>query len=264
MTRVLAELTASQLDGLAAAVERSASIGPHGAPDAHFTLSERVRQELASLIAAEGAEATALVLRVVAKERRAAELSADRRIELVWTGPEPSRAGTRDTAVVARELFAQAKHNVLVSGYSVYNARDLLEPLAERMRQVPLLRIKMFLNVHRREGDLRSDDIVVRDFARRFFEYDWPVDCGVEAYYDPRSLATDPQKRAVLHAKCILVDDRRAFITSANLTDAAHHRNIELGVLLEDVSLTRALRVQFEGLVAMGSLLSLVQQESCS
>jgi phosphatidylserine/phosphatidylglycerophosphate/cardiolipin synthase-like enzyme len=45
---------------------------------------------------------------------------------------------------------------------------------------------------------------------------------------------------------------RRAFVTSANLTEAAQGRNIEAGVLLDDAVFARALRTQFESLIDRG------------
>ena len=52
-------------------------------------------------------------------------------------------------------------------------------------------------------------------------------------FYDPRSL--DPSGPiGVLHAKAVVVDDEAVFITSANFTEAALDRNIELGVLIRD------------------------------
>jgi len=38
----------------------------------------------------------------------------------------------------------------------------------------------------------------------------------------------------VLHAKAVVVDNEALFITSANLTEAASERNIEIGILLRD------------------------------
>ena len=51
-------------------------------------------------------------------------------------------------------------------------------------------------------------------------------------FFDPRSL--DPEVRASLHAKAVVVDERRTFVTSANFTDAALDRNIELGLVVDE------------------------------
>jgi phosphatidylserine/phosphatidylglycerophosphate/cardiolipin synthase-like enzyme len=47
-----------------------------------------------------------------------------------------------------------------------------------------------------------------------------------------------------------VVDKARTFITSANFTEAAHQRNIELGAVINDVPWARAVVRQFDDLVA--------------
>jgi phosphatidylserine/phosphatidylglycerophosphate/cardiolipin synthase-like enzyme len=73
-------------------------------------------------------------------------------------------------------------------------------------------------------------------------------------FHDPRSLAIHNKKRASLHAKCIVIDDERALITSANFTEAAHERNIEAGTVITDTNLAKALKRQFETLMDHGAL----------
>jgi phosphatidylserine/phosphatidylglycerophosphate/cardiolipin synthase-like enzyme len=69
-----------------------------------------------------------------------------------------------------------------------------------------------------------------------------------------RALSAEPGPRASLHAKCIVVDRRWSFITSANFTEAAQERNIEAGVLIEDSNLSAAVENQLDGLVTSGSV----------
>lgn len=75
-----------------------------------------------------------------------------------------------------------------------------------------------------------------------------------EVFYDPRSLSKAKVPRACLHAKCVVVDDERLLVTSANFTEAAHQRNIEAGVLLQDTVAAKAMRSQFEMLVECKAL----------
>ena len=67
-------------------------------------------------------------------------------------------------------------------------------------------------------------------------------------YYDPRSLELDGPT-GVLHAKAVVVDDEAVFITSANLTEAALDRNIEMGLVVRDRSLALNVSKQFRGLI---------------
>lgn len=76
----------------------------------------------------------------------------------------------------------------------------------------------------------------------------------LEMYYDPRALSTQPGPRASLHAKCIVVDRRWSFITSANFTEAAQDRNIEAGVLVDDPHFAAAVEAQLDNLISAGAV----------
>ncbi len=73
-------------------------------------------------------------------------------------------------------------------------------------------------------------------------------------YYDPRSLELAAGKRASLHAKCVVVDRQVAFVSSANFTEAAQERNIEVGVLLRVPALAEQLSRHFQALMEAGVL----------
>jgi phosphatidylserine/phosphatidylglycerophosphate/cardiolipin synthase-like enzyme len=107
------------------------------------------------------------------------------------------------------------------------------------------------------QRDARSNEELTREFAERFRQNEWPGERLPLVYFDPRSLQGGTGPRACLHAKCIVVDDERAFVTSANFTEAAQERNLEAGVLVELTVLARALRTQFESLVSSRSLVRL-------
>ena len=79
-----------------------------------------------------------------------------------------------------------------------------------------------------------------------------------ELYYDPRSLDLEAVKRSSLHAKCIVVDRRVALVTSANFTEAAQERNIEVGVLIRSRAFAEQLAEHFEVLAAQGALLPIL------
>ena len=53
----------------------------------------------------------------------------------------------------------------------------------------------------------------------------------------------------VLHAKAVVADDEVVFVTSANLTEAALDRNIEVGLLVRDHALAATLLSNFQGLI---------------
>ena len=196
------------------------------------------------------------MLRLLAEERAAAQAIADR-VELVWSGTEVSGAASRDTAVVVQELFREARESVLIASYTLdtgSKAEALFGLLATRMDAEPDLNVRFFVNVHRKYRDETAGSVLLREFADRFRHDVWPGERLPEVFHDPRSLATEGKTRASLHAKCIVIDEDRALITSANFTEAAHERNIEAGTVITDTILARALKAQFETLVGRGAL----------
>jgi phosphatidylserine/phosphatidylglycerophosphate/cardiolipin synthase-like enzyme len=63
------------------------------------------------------------------------------------------------------------------------------------------------------------------------------------------------EKRACLHARYIVVDGVKVFISSANFTEAAQLRNIEVGVLIESAATANQVSTFFTGLVNAGGVL---------
>ena len=163
-------------------------------------------------------------------------------LDLVTTGPEVAGVASRDTGVVVRELFANAEKSVLVTGYAVYQGQRVFQALADRMLEVPDLQVRLFLDIQRSHGDTTAPTELVRRFAERFRKSQWPQGRPLpEVYFDPRSVDLAGGLRACLHAKVVVVDDRQVFVSSANFTEAAQLRNIEVGVVIQSESVARQL-----------------------
>ena len=153
--------------------------------------------------------------------------------DLVWSGPEVPGLYARDTRRVYEELLGSAERSAWVSTYAFFDGPKAFEVLARRMEARPTLHVKLLLNIQRKRGDSTASDQLVRKFADRFWKLDWPGSSRPSVFYDPRALDHD-SPGGVLHAKAVVADDEAVFITSANLTEAALDRNIELGVLIRD------------------------------
>ena len=89
-------------------------------------------------------------------------------LDLVTTGPDVPGVVNRDTSVVVRELFANAKHSVLVAGYAVYQGHKVFQALADRMLEIPTLSVRLFLDIQRPHGDTTISPELIRRFAARF------------------------------------------------------------------------------------------------
>jgi len=171
--------------------------------------------------------------------------------ELVWTGPEEPGGTARDTAVVLRALFEGARESVILAGYSFDHAAAVLAPLHASMRDFEV-QACFFVNVP--QVDRALDDEV--DYLGRqlggFMDTNWPFDEPFpKLYYDKRALQPGPPYCS-LHAKCVVVDGARAFVSSANFTQRGQERNIEVGVLIEEPSFASYLAGQWLGLIEAG------------
>ena len=177
----------------------------------------------------------------------------DDAIQLVMSGPQLAGSERRDTGVVVSDLFRNAQENVLIAGYAIYQGRRLFSELAKRMDELPQLEVRMFLDISRKPGDTSRSDEIVRRFADRFRSEEWPHSSRApQVFYDLRGLDQDRTERASMHAKCVVVDGRRVFVSSANFTEAAQERNVEIGVLFESVAAAARINRFFAGLADSG------------
>jgi phosphatidylserine/phosphatidylglycerophosphate/cardiolipin synthase-like enzyme len=158
--------------------------------------------------------------------------------------------------VVVSDLFRQAEETILIAGYAVYQGQKVFHALAQRMVERPTLRARMFLDIQRKPGDTSSSAELVRRFAHRFQSDEWPTGSPTpEVFYDPRALSIDRVKRAALHAKCVVADGQEVFVSSANFTEAAQERNIEIGLLLHSTAIAERLTHFLDALCATGQFL---------
>jgi phosphatidylserine/phosphatidylglycerophosphate/cardiolipin synthase-like enzyme len=177
--------------------------------------------------------------------------------DLVVSGPEVPGIPTADTHAVVQSLFQEAESEIILAGYAFHNGRVLFERLAEHAKMRPGLKLIFHVDVPRRPNDTSSADAIVMRYAQDFRERHWPWTPFPEVYYDPRALESDSKVRASLHAKIVAVDRRKIFITSANFTEAAQQRNIEMGLLCAVPYLAERVCSYFEGLRNSGHLLRL-------
>jgi phosphatidylserine/phosphatidylglycerophosphate/cardiolipin synthase-like enzyme len=168
--------------------------------------------------------------------------------DLVWSGPEVPGLHARDTRRVYEELLGGAERSIWASTYAFFDGPRAFEVLARRMESRPALRVTLLLNIQRHRSDTTASEQLVRRFAAHFWKTDWPGSSRPSVFYDPRAL--DPEgPGGVLHAKAVVADDEAVFVTSANLTQAALDRNIELGVLIRDRALALTVGGYFRGLI---------------
>lgn len=170
--------------------------------------------------------------------------------ELVWTGPEGPSGAARDTAIVLRELFEGARESVILGGYNFKYAREVLRPLYESML-AHRLDARFIVHVPQIEHGVVPEEHL-EEHLGGFLTDNWPFgDPRPRIYYDKRAIVPGPPYSS-MHAKCVVVDGAKAFVSSANFTQRAQERNIEVGVLVEDASFAGYLAGQWIGLFQAG------------
>ncbi|MFF2371639.1 DISARM system phospholipase D-like protein DrmC [Agromyces sp. NPDC058110] len=183
---------------------------------------------LAECFASLGASLLAGVLRgfAAAAEANATDLRP------VWSGPTFPGDGDHTTAALAH-LIDEATEDVFASTYSasptsLYLAA-LWKAVARGVKTTVLLDPKL-------NGGKTAAWVQEKLTGARFLGFRPGPDGGVQ------------------HAKVVIVDSRVAFITSANLSEAAHEKNLETGVVIRDPEFASTLRQRFAALYAEGHL----------
>lgn len=257
--KLIRSLPPSTLESMAQAL-KTGRLRP---PYTEFTVAEWVPQDARESLAAEFLSlqtlgftpaTLAVTLEAVGEEAAARQRALDQ-IQMVWTSPDEEGPHVRDTSVVVRQLLSEARQSLWISTYSIFNGRDIFQPLADAWSIRPELDVVLILNVPPDGADGVYGGAAVHKYAKAFWKYHWPWARRPEVFYDPRGPEEAEGVPACQHAKCILVDEATAFITSANFTESAHERNIELGVLFRDnPRVAESIRSKFDSLIQNGFL----------
>lgn len=165
--------------------------------------------------------------------------------EIIWTGPVNNRFPVRRIDQVLYDLIAKAKHRIVLVTFAAHRVRRLCDNLTAAVDRG----VKLTLIVeckHDSKGQLSFDAIEAFRHvpATRTSLYYWPL------AKRERNQAGRPGK---LHMKCAIIDDV-AVIGSANLTDDAFNRNMELGMLVRDRPTVTTLLQHFDELIHGGTL----------
>ncbi len=252
-------------DSLVAAIGTAASSLPDGTLDRLIDLlrgganDSQIRaavptpnyEEIASeLLAARAAQdpapdnaALALAL-ATAREREQA--ARQQRVSIVWTGPETDAVPVRRTDQALLELIARANRNLIVVSFAVYKVREVAGALiaaAQRGCDVAVV-----LESEAQSGGKVAFEMAAAlgsDVAAHAKLYSWPYELRPE---------TGAGKRASLHAKCAVADGNRLLVSSANLTEYAFTKNMELGLLVEGGDVPRRVEAHLCALISAGVL----------
>lgn len=243
----LSRVPAPMLEILLAAVEQGRLECPFTAGDLGELGLRGAAADVGAVLAGVDRAGVLAALRVALAER---EHRPPPRLDLVWTGPETKASVARSTALSVERLFEEAERTVLVGGYT-FDTPEILAPLHQVMKERGVS-VSLFIDIAGEAATADGADAFATAQIDRFFRDVWTFGLPKpDVYYDPRTAAPGPPW-ASLHAKCVVVDDAKSLITSANFTDRGQTRNIEAGVLIEDVAFSEQLAGHWRQLVSEG------------
>jgi cardiolipin synthase A/B len=170
--------------------------------------------------------------------------------EIIWTGPANSRFPVRRVDQVLYDLISSAKRRIVLVTFAAHRVRHLCAHLTQAVERGVDLKL-IVESEGESEGQLTLDAIAAfRDVPpTRTRLYYWPLTKR------ERNAAGRPGK---LHVKCAVIDDV-ALVGSANLTDDAFNRNMELGMMVREPSTVAAIAGHFDELIRQGVLVEVSQ-----
>jgi cardiolipin synthase A/B len=166
-------------------------------------------------------------------------------VEIVWSGPETEFLSYRRTDQVLYDLINAAKKEILIVTFAASRIKLLNNALLNALNRGVTVRLVLEFE-EESDGQLSRSaiDAFSSEIVDKAAVYYWPKE-GREL-----NQAGRPGK---LHAKCAVVDNN-ALIFSANLTDDAFNRNMELGALFRGGNTPGKILTHFDFLFKSGIL----------
>lgn len=161
--------------------------------------------------------------------------------DIIWTGPPNKRFAVRRIDQVLYDLISKAEKRVMLVTFAAHRISHLCSHLTAAVNRGVDLKL-IIENEEDSQGQLSFDaaDAFKNVPSTGTRIYCWPLDRR------QRNQAGRPGK---LHVKCAVIDDV-ALIGSANLTDDAFNRNMELGILIRQKETSQAIVEHFQELVS--------------
>lgn len=176
---------------------------------------------------------------------------------LVVTGPNVNGAEILKTGSRFLEIVQHAKRELILATFALYQGDQILSPVHDAMKRNPDLQVILVLNIPRKYGDTTLSEEIIASFKQEFFTKHWRWPERPKIYFSPASLHIAANERSSMHGKFLIADEERCFITSANFTEAAQTKNIEVGVELSGSSEPAKLSNYFKNLIKEGKLIEI-------
>lgn len=153
-------------------------------------------------------------------------------LRAVWSGPTFAGDGDHTTAAIAH-LIDEATEDVFASTYSASSNSAYVHSLWRAVARG--VKTTILVDATLNDGKTAA----------------WMQ----QKLHGARFLGFKPGPLGgVQHSKVVVVDSSTAFITSANLSEAAHEKNLEAGVIVRDPDFASSVRQRYSTLLSEGHL----------
>ena len=248
LVAVIGRLVASLPDGALNRLERLLEEGASRGAVLEAVPNDAYRDQarrLVTLMDGAGADGPTVALAIAAARERE-RMARGERISIVWTGPETPAIAMRRTDQALLELIAVTRKRLIVVSFAVYKVpavADALVACAERGCDIAVV-----LESEAESGGrvtYEMSQALGSEAAQHATLYTWPLELRPDV---------GAGRRASLHAKCAVGDEERLLVSSANLTEYAFTKNIELGLLVEGGEVPGRVQAHLEALITSGIL----------
>ncbi len=156
--------------------------------------------------------------------------------EFVWTGPTTEFVATRRTEQVMLDLIQNAVNDLFLVSFVAYDVKPVIDRLRNAIHRG--VRVYALLEAAEEDGGAVDHDSVamLREKVPGISLYGW------------NNKGTEFAGGRV-HAKIAIADGKIAFLTSANLTGFAMHKNMEAGFLMSGGAEPDRIRSHLEALI---------------
>ncbi len=166
------------------------------------------------------------------------------RVSLVWTGPASHVVPLRRTDQVLLQLIEGAAHTLTIVSFAVYRIPVIKRAILGAAGRG--VKIRLFIETpDASHGKMGFDTVSAlgEEILSAVEVFEWPWE---------KRVADPDGRRGSLHAKVAIADAAIMLVSSANLTEYALKRNIELGVLIEEGQLPASVESHLDVLESTG------------
>ena len=186
-----------------------------------------------------------LSLSLLTARNIAEKISKAQTLELLWTGPRADTVPVRRTGQALLEVINTAKKEIIIVSFFAYKVDNIVKALLAAISRG--VEVKMILELDEDAGGKLSFNVLqtMKKAVPEAKFYYWPIE---------KRRTNEQGKYGSLHVKCAIADVKKAFISSANLSDYALALNMELGVLVKGGDVPKRISAHFRELINMKTI----------